>query len=457
MLKQGETKNLDFVENSNELDVIARSVCALMNSNPGRVIIGVDSTGKISGIRGDANEQMQNIRTFVENSITPKAIWSMSVEKTPEGKELIVIDVPTSPEKPYLSSGSIYIRRGHQVHPATATDINNLIAKRATAETRWERQPVLGLELQDLDGSEVLKTAQFGESGGRRQFRNNSDPASILSELSLSINGQLTNAALVLYGRNPAQIHPQTRVRATVYKSDKAGRELISDQLFEGHLFSVFEGLSEFLQKSVKVSSEFIDQQWERSDKPEYPFWALREGVINSLIHRDFSSISGGVTVGIYPNKIEIWNFGKLPGELKLQDLKKLHPSLPPNPDIAQVWFLRGLIDKLGRGTQKIISECKKLGLRTPVWQTGPSGTTLTFYGTRSRLQPVDFNKRQARIPNMFPPGRPFSLNDYMKEVGEEISKRTARNDLSALVQVGMLEKKGKGKNTEYIQPKLEE
>jgi ATP-dependent DNA helicase RecG len=458
MLKQGETKDLDFVENSNEREAIARSVSALLNSDGGRVIVGVDSTGQVSGIRGDAIVEMQKIRTFLESAITPKAIWSMSAETMPDGKELIVIDVPTSPDKPYLSIGSIYLRRGHEVHPATAADLNKLIAKRAAAETRWERQQMVGLELEDLDVPEILRTAKLAESRGRRTFRNNNNAGSILGELSLSNDGQLTNAAFVLFGRDPARTYPQTRVRATVYRSDKAGTDLISDQLHEGHLFSVYERLSDFLQKSVDVSSEFVDQQWERSDKPEYPFWALREGIINALIHRDFSSISGGMSVGVYPHKIEIWSYGKLPAALKPEDLRKVHPSLPPNPDIAQVCFLRGLIDKLGRGTQKILTDCKRAGLKAPVWQTGPSGTTLTFYGKRSRqLQPRDLNQRQARVPQVFAVGRRFTASEYMKETGEEISERTARNDLSALVQAGMLQKSGKGKNTVYIRQTLGE
>lgn len=452
ILKQGETKDLDFLENSSEHEAIARSVCALLNSDGGRVIIGVDSTGQVSGIRGEANVEVEQIRTFLDSRITPKAIWSMSSETMPDGIGLIIIDVPTGPDKPYLSNGSIYLRRGDEVHQATAADINKLIAKRAAAETRWERQQVLGLEPEDLDIPEILKTAQLAESRGRRTFRDNKNPGSILGELSLSNDGHLTNAAFVLFGRDPARTYPQTRVRATLYKSDKAGTDLISDQLYEGHLFSVFERLSHFLQKSVNVSSEFIDQKWERSDKPEYPFWSLREGIINALIHRDFSSISGGMTVGVYPHKIEIWNYGKLPGALKPADLRKLHPSLPPNPDIAQVFFLRGLIDKLGRGTQKILTDCKRAGLKAPVWQTGPSGTTLTFYGKHiHHLQPGDLNERQVRVPEVFAAGRRFTANEYVKEIGEQISERTARNDLSALVQAGLLQKSGKGKNTVYV------
>lgn len=452
ILKKGETKALDFVENSKAVETIARSVCALLNTDGGRVVVGVESNGQVVGIRDAGSVEMQEIRTFLENAITPKAIWSLSAETTPDGKELIVIDVPTGPDKPYLSGGSIYLRRGHLVHPATASDISNLIAKRATAETRWERQPVVGLQIEDLDLPEILKTAQLAESRGRRSFRNNSDAGAILSELSLSNEGQLTNASLVLFGRDPARIYPQVRVRTTVYKSDKAGTELISDQLYEGHLLSLYERLSEFIEKSVNVSSEFVDHRWERSDKPEYPFWALREGVINALVHRDFSSVSGGMSVGVYPHRIEIWNYGKLPVAIKPADLKKLHPSLPPNPDIAQVCFLRGLIEKLGRGTQKILSDCKIAGLKAPTWQTGPSGTTLIFYGKRShQLKPNDLNQRQLRIPEVFQAERRFTASEYMKEIGEVISERTARNDLSALVQAGLLKKSGKGKNTFYF------
>jgi len=91
---------------------------------------------------------------------------------------------------------------------------------------------------------------------------------------------------------------------------------------------------------------------------------ALREGVMNALIHRDYGLPSASMSVIIYSDKIEIFNSGKSP--LKAAELKKSHLSLPVNPDIAHMAFLRDYIEKIGRGAIKIIDACKTAGLKAP-------------------------------------------------------------------------------------------
>lgn len=96
------------------------------------------------------------------------------------------------------------------------------------------------------------------------------------------------------------------------------------------------------------------------------------------MIHRDYSDWSSTLSVIIYDNSIEIANSGKSP--YKAFELKKNHLSLPNNPDIAQIAFLRGYIDKIGRGTLKILEACKKADLKNPVWDISDNTVKLTFY-----------------------------------------------------------------------------
>jgi ATP-dependent DNA helicase RecG len=90
---------------------------------------------------------------------------------------------------------------------------------------------------------------------------------------------------------------------------------------------------------------------------------------VNALVHRDYSAFDGGMSVAVYDGRMEFWNSGQLPDEMTVEDLRVTHPSRPINPDIAQVCFLYGLMERWGIGTQKIIRSCVENGLPEPDWK----------------------------------------------------------------------------------------
>ena len=111
-----------------------------------------------------------------------------------------------------------------------------------------------------------------------------------------------TQAADVLFAKNPALRHPQTRVRVTRFASDKSGDTYLDDRLLQGPLVKVFQQTFEILLQHVRWETRFQSGDVRRTDRPDYPFEALREGLVNAFAHRDYSGFSGGVTVGIYPH-----------------------------------------------------------------------------------------------------------------------------------------------------------
>ena len=142
---------------------------------------------------------------------------------------------------------------------------------------------------------------------------------------------------------------------------------------------------------SLGIRSVFDKKQWKRLDF-SFPKRALQEGIINALMHRDYSSFSSSVTISVYPDRFVISNSGKLPDDIEIKDLKKNHDSHPVNPDIAHIVFLNGLIDKLGRGTIRMIEECKDAGLRVPTWKETSSGIVLTFNGPKGLAEKKERN-----------------------------------------------------------------
>jgi ATP-dependent DNA helicase RecG len=198
--------------------------------------------------------------------------------------------------------------------------------------------------------------------------------------LSVAKHGRLTNGGDVLFARNPAARFPQTRVRAMRYNSDKAGDTYRDMKSFEGPLQEVFEDAYGFVIRNTPTRARFKPGQTKREDSPLYPEDAVREALINALVHRDYSSASGGVSIHIFPKRLEIWNSGGLPEGVTVEKLQEGHISVLRNPDISHVLYLRGLMEKAGRGSVLMIQKCRENGLSVPEWKSDEKlGVTVTF------------------------------------------------------------------------------
>jgi ATP-dependent DNA helicase RecG len=407
LLQKRESERLEFKATADDVAAVAATVCAMLNGKGGTVVLGVNDQGQVQPFP-DADERVREIESKLYAKISPASLWSVNAAISTRGK-VIVIDVPAGSDRPYVCGGSIFVRKGSHTVAADSVVIRHLVAQEHGEPTLWENLPAASLDLEELDSEIIYRTVEEAQRDRSYTFRHPDDRAAILSDLSLSQSGILTNGADVLFGKNPCGRLPQTRVRATVYSTDKGG-DFVDDRQFEGNAFALLEQVFSFVQQHVRVASVFEPGKLDRQDRPQYPFSALREGVVNAIIHRDYSVYSGGMAVGVYPDRIEIWNTGRLPKGWKLGDLKKAHPSQPANPRMAHVFYLRGIIERVGRGTLKILDDCKAAGLRTPQWKEAASGITLVFHGKPQRAR---LNRRQRDLLKRLQPGAELRPGEY--------------------------------------------
>ena len=115
----------------------------------------------------------------------------------------------------------------------------------------------------------------------------------------------------------------------------------------------------------------------QRIEKDEYPVAAVREILLNALVHRDY--MSSFIQVRIYDDKFWVWNSGKLPEDISFESLRRVHSSHPRNPLIADVCFKGGYIDSWGRGTLKIINACREAELPEPKLPNSSAVSWLKF------------------------------------------------------------------------------
>lgn len=452
ILAGGESAKVEFKSDATNLDAIGCAVCSFLNGpEGGTLIVGVGENRHVVGV-SEPDVKAKQIQRHLFNHLSPKAPCSVSVSNVGR-KSVLLISIPVGQEQPYVFADQIYIREGTRSRRATAEEIITLIKQRAARPINWERHTAPGAELSDLDEKLILETATFAAKRGLK-LKNAGDPMEVLRQLNLAGAGYILNSAIVLFGKQPQQRFPQTRVRTAVFEKDKSG-DFIDRRDFEGNLFVLLEAIETFVKTHVPVAAKFIPGQMSREDKPAYPYNALDEGILNALMHRDYATFTGGVAVNIYPDRIEIWNSGRLPPGLTIADLKRDHPSLPPNPDIAQAVYLRGLIEKVGRGTEKILGECRAAKLPTPVWKESPVGITLTLFSGKVGKRFI-LNPRQMELLNKLKPSERVHPAEYQAGLAANVTGRQARLDLLQLTQAGFLKREGRGRSTVYVRTNIE-
>ena len=472
IIKTGESEQLEFkVSVRNE--TIGKVVCSFLNGIGGQILIGVDDNGKIIGIKKAENISAQ-LQSYLSKEVVPEAPVTVSVEQYQE-KEILSVKVWAGSKQPYVFDGSIFYRKGSQTVKASSKDISELIHNREQAQIHWERQIVLNAELDDLDLEEINLTIEASiKNVGIKEIMK--DPIDFLSYYGLFTNGNFTNAAIVLFAKSPAKFLPQCRVRLSYLQEGKTGSAFKDDRLLEGNLFKNLNAITDFFQNHLEIRRTFSNKEWQRSDDLQYPLVALREGVLNALVHRDYSNVSGSTSIIIYPDKLEITNSGQL--SLRPSELKKSHLSMPFNPDIAQIAFLRGYIEKIGRGTLKIIDACKKAGLKTPLWSDESSAVKLTFFNNYDlrKFEGLNEGLNEGLIDSAiagYYQGISENVKDRLKDVLEVINKNegvrtneinknlniptsTLERYIKQLRDVGLIEFRGSSRTGGYfVQPAI--
>jgi ATP-dependent DNA helicase RecG len=448
LIRKRVSARLEFKPAAVDLRELGATVCAFLNSEGGNIIVGALGNGDVEPV-GDAASKVKEIESFLSEAISPTALLSVQADATESG-EVVVVEVAPGRDKPYVCSGAIHVRQGPRTVAADSATIRRMVHQQSGEPTRWERL-ACRVEMEDLDSQEILRTVDEARRNRNYTFDEPEDVFGVLTQLGLRRSGQLTNGADVLFAKNPSRRLPQTRIRATLFQTDKGG-DFIDDRLFEGDALALVDQVHDFVVRNIQIRAEFREGQVQREDIPQYPLDALREGIINGIIHRDYSMFAGGMSVGIYPNRIEIWNTGRLPEGLKISDLKIQHPSLPANPDMAHVFYLRGTIERVGRGTLKIVEASKAAGLKVPQWKQSATGITLTFFAQRSQPR---LNRRQKELLARLNPGDELKPADYYREMEGIVTPRQAQRDLANLRAGGWLQQEGDGPATIYTRTSL--
>ena len=352
-------------------------ICALLNGNGGSVCVSLDVDFQ-----------------SVLDAITPKMpIYYHKVNKVNpyymKGMESYLVVVPSGNDKPYSCDGRFYVLHDEVVVSADIDEIKAMLLAAQVSPLRWERWFADGIGPENFDADELRALAE------KFSLYSEQETIARLEQLGLSRQGRFTNAADVLLCKDVALRNPQIRARA-IACMDKTDDVYQGHETFEGPLLKVFNELNHFVIRHTTVGERFSEETPVRARIYQYPLTAIREGLINALVHRDYEGYAGTVKVEIYKDRLVISNAGGLYGGMTIEQLKAGHLSAFRNPDMANYLNIRGFMEMTGRGSTLIQKECQENGLPLPQWTADENSVTLTFFAKKNaeyKYKPVGGNE----------------------------------------------------------------
>ncbi len=448
----GESATLEFKKSTGQLNRAGETLCAFLNGDGGTVIVGVTPEGRIVG-QEVTDRTRREIGAMLGRFEPPPLVEVEYVDLPESGRKLIVLGAhPPADSRPFTFDGRPYWRVETTTTVMPQEQYEALLVERIHGRRRWENQRAEGVEIDDLDHEEILRTVRLGITAGRLPEGTGTDIGEILDRLKLRDNRRVLDAAVVLFTRDPLPDYPQCKLRLARFKgTDKS--EFLDNRQVYGHAFHLLEEGMDFLLRHLPISGRFEPGRVERIDEPLFPVAALREALVNALCHRDYTVTGGAVDAAIYDDRLEIWSDGTLPFNQRPQDLKGPHKSRPRNPLITGVFYRRGLVEEWGRGTQMIVNTCMRAGHPEPEFLDEAGAFGVRFL-SRGYIAPhrVDQNltDRQRDILNLVAAGQPIPLRHIVARLASPPAVATVRDDLYHLKRLGLIDSAGRGRGATW-------
>jgi len=347
-----EQQNIEYKQSWH--DDYLKWVCGFANAIGGVIYIGRDDTGKVVHLT-DYTRLLEDIPNKIRNAMGIICDVQLHDE---EGKKYISIKI-----NPYSVAvslrGRYYYRTGSTKMELTGVELNEFLLKK-TGKT-WDDVVEEGATIKDIDEKSITKFIEDSNEKGRMPETKGLSAFQILEKLQLTEGKKFKRAAIVLFGKDPNQFYPNVQVNIGRFGTDST--DLKFHEIVEGNLIQMLDEVQSQLNHKFLIRPvDFVGMQ--RVEKDEYPVAALREMLLNALVHRTY--MGAHIQLRVYNNRLSIWNEGGLPFGLTVEELKGEHNSRPRNPKIAKACFMAGYIDTWGRGIQKIINSCKDAGLPEP-------------------------------------------------------------------------------------------
>lgn len=361
-----ETQHTEWKESWRE-DYL-RWVCGFANAEGGTLHIGRNDHGVVVGV-ADAKKLLVDLPNQVRDILGILVDVNLRREA---GSEFIEIKVEPYPH-PISYRGHYYRRSGSTLQELKGAALDRFLLRRQGRT--WDGVPVPGVKIADLSEAAIRRFRELARTSGRLDPADlRAAKAALIQKLQLTDGRHLKRAAVLLFHEDPEKFVTGAFVKIGYFRSES---DLAYHDTLHGDLFSQAARTIDLVRtKYLKAAITY--QGIQRIERYPVPDAALREAVLNALVHRDYA-VGAPVQIRIYADRLTLWNPCVLPDGWTVKNLLGSHPSTPFNPAIANVFFRAGEIETWGRGIQRIIAACKEAGTPRPRLRLEPNGLWLEF------------------------------------------------------------------------------
>ncbi|HSX37366.1 MAG TPA: ATP-binding protein [Chlamydiales bacterium] len=432
LLAENEGKTIEFKETARSLGGIMKTVVAFANSAGGVIVIGVkDKTKELVGLSQILSEE-ERLANAISDSILPLLTPDIEIQSIRD-KELLIIRVSHSIGPHYLKSEGpergVYVRFGstNRSVDAEMLDSLRLLAKKVSYDELPHPKGKLDAEIMKDVFEWVGKrpTAQALENLG--------------VETVSSGKKYPSNGGVLLFGINRMQLFPDSLVRCARFAG--SNREKILDQVdINAPLPLAADLIIAFIERNISKKSQIGRMQ--REDIPQYPTIAIREAVMNALLHSDYAMIGCHIQIAIFDDRIEFTNPGGLPFGQTIE--KALAGSSRiRNRVIARVFRELHLIEQWGSGLRRIVEVCRGRGLKPPLMEELNNQFRLVLYSEQIK-EMIVFPWTQKLLEYL---KTESAISAKMAMKLWKVSSRTARSRLRQLQEQGIIVRIGTSEN----------
>ena len=460
LIKNDETRTLELKKSTSELHKGMETACAFLNSDGGWLIFGIAPDLSVVGlmISDHTRQEIANALRKIEPAIDVEVHYIELTDKPSLYVIAIHFDATTFTNGPYTFDGRAY----YKVESTTALMPRTMYEERLKLSDpkrfSWEGRVNEAISVDDLNTEQVYQVLHDGITRHRihASAMTLSEPVVVMCKLGVARkDGSLTNAANVLFGKEPTMEHIQCKVRLARFKGTNKN-EFVDQTVCEGNLFVQYNAVMDFCLKHLNLSGR-MDRRV-REERLTVPFEAIKEAAINMLVHRTWDTQNTTPSVAIYDDKMVFQNPGHFPIGYDWSDfVEKQVGSLPENPVIASVFYRCGLMESWGRGIELIMDTCTQSGLPKPSIELSASFVNLTIHfaerlkeAAKGQVQgKVNLTERQKQLLDMLREDGSLSVEELCAKL--DVSPRTLRRERDVLKECGLIERLGSDKSGVWV------
>jgi len=465
LIMNQESDILEFKKSTAQLKNLCYTLCGFLNHKGGIVLVGVSDTGKIIG-QDVTDHTRQEIANELQKFEPLARIQIEYVNVDDTNKKVIVLTAPSeSHSAPYTFDGRAYQRCDAITVRMSQQEYQRRVIERMEANISWETMVALDYNINMLDHEEIKRTVDQGIKANRMPVEAASDTiAGMLKRFHLMKGEGILNAAVVLFAKEITPNYMHCLLKMARFAGINKSANFIDNKQIEANAFQLLEHAESFIKEHLRISSVYQANSFQRVDEPTVPVLAVREALINAIIHRLYSGGVGSISLAIFDDRLTISNYGSLPSVLSIESLKRNDESVPRNKLIARIFYLRKFVERWGTGIKKMMDSCIAAGLPEPDFENESGSFSITFKFREALFERTEdvsqetqqdtlvrITDRQQVIMDILLKNKPLSLNEISSLMLVETHSRLIRNDLYALKKLGKIDTLGVGRGAVWF------